>query len=154
MKRYNSLATLFLLDLKLDPADSSSAEAWERPYIRISALLPEACADGRALLLHNCPLIGYCLRGTDISNELLHYCLLDPDLHEGSEDLTRAHGGLEDPRGSEDDDRNSNRSRKCCASSLESWLSGALYSLSVVNVLNVADSGLIPVWGSAQTKLT
>jgi hypothetical protein len=81
VKRYRSLATLFLLlecEYRLPAAGH-----FNTPHIGVVALFPKAGPNGGALLLHHRSLIGNRLRGPHIPNELLHYALL-AHAHRGS----------------------------------------------------------------------
>jgi hypothetical protein len=45
------------------------------PHVGVVALFSEAGPNRGALLLHHGPLVGNCLRGADVPNELLHCAL-------------------------------------------------------------------------------
>jgi hypothetical protein len=72
------------------------------PHVGVVAFLPEAGANGGALLLHDCALVGDCLGSAHIADELLHCLALVLDLHRNHAGpwRTRSHcAGLLDPTG-------------------------------------------------------
>lgn len=100
VKRYSSLATLFLLAIHHEPHPLCLYQPFGAPYVGISALFPEARPDGRTLFLYDGSLICNSLRSPHAPDELLHCECISPCKAKVSEELvrTRAHGGLEDPR--------------------------------------------------------
>jgi hypothetical protein len=74
VKRYNSLATLFLL-LECE-CMSFLSRGLNTPHVGIVALFPKAGANSSALLLHHSSLVGNRFRSSHIPNELLHCVVL------------------------------------------------------------------------------
>jgi len=72
VKRYNNLATLFLLATHRKPNPLYLQKPSSAPYVGISALFSEAGPDGGALFLYDGPLICNCLGGSHAPDELLH----------------------------------------------------------------------------------